>query len=46
MTLVYFRGENNIGKNFMAYYYFEAKGKTMAQSHRSALPGDMSSFVL
>lgn len=27
MTLVYFRGMNNIGKNFMAYYYFETKGK-------------------
>ncbi|CAO2583585.1 Putative DMBT1-like protein, partial [Lemmus lemmus] len=30
VTLVYFRGMNNIGKNFMAYYYFETKGKQMA----------------
>ncbi|GAB1292788.1 Deleted in malignant brain tumors 1 protein [Apodemus speciosus] len=28
MTLVYFRGENNIGKNFVAYYYFEAEEMT------------------
>lgn len=35
MTLVYFRGMNNIGKNFMAYYYFETKGKQMAWSQSS-----------
>ncbi|XP_051001052.1 deleted in malignant brain tumors 1 protein-like [Acomys russatus] len=32
MTLVYFRGENNIGKNFMAYYYFEAKEMTSSKT--------------
>lgn len=35
MTLVYFRGMNNIGKNFMAYYYFETEGKQMAWSQSS-----------
>ncbi|KAH0506607.1 Deleted in malignant brain tumors 1 protein [Microtus ochrogaster] len=32
MTLVYFRGMNNIGKNFMAYYYFETKAIPTAAS--------------
>jgi deleted-in-malignant-brain-tumors protein 1 len=31
MTLVYFRNFNNIGKNFIVYYYSATKGKKVGK---------------
>nr|XP_034361797.1 putative DMBT1-like protein isoform X2 [Arvicanthis niloticus] len=45
MTLVYFRGENNIGKNFMAYYYFEAKEMTTKTPYLITIPTETSKMV-
>uniref|UniRef100_A0A8I6ATW1 Deleted in malignant brain tumors 1 like 1 n=1 Tax=Rattus norvegicus TaxID=10116 RepID=A0A8I6ATW1_RAT len=45
MTLVYFRGENNIGKNFMAYYYFEAKEVTTKTPYLITIPTATSKMV-
>ncbi|NP_780375.2 putative DMBT1-like protein isoform 1 precursor [Mus musculus] len=45
MTLVYFRGENNIGKNFMAYYYFEAKEMTTKTPYLITIPTATSKMV-
>ncbi|ERE80680.1 deleted in malignant brain tumors 1 protein [Cricetulus griseus] len=45
MTLVYFRGMNNIGKNFMAYYYFEAKEMTSKTPYLITIPTATSKMV-
>nr|XP_042140698.1 deleted in malignant brain tumors 1 protein-like isoform X3 [Peromyscus maniculatus bairdii] len=45
MTLVYFRGMNNIGKNFMAYYYFEAKEMTSKTPYLITIPTATSKTV-
>nr|XP_021515866.1 putative DMBT1-like protein [Meriones unguiculatus] len=45
MTLVYFRSENNIGKNFMAYYYFEAKEMTSKTPYLITIPTATSKMV-
>ncbi|XP_013203213.1 putative DMBT1-like protein [Microtus ochrogaster] len=45
MTLVYFRGMNNIGKNFMAYYYFEAKEMTSKTPYLITIPTAASKTV-
>ncbi|XP_076980579.1 scavenger receptor cysteine-rich domain-containing protein DMBT1-like [Tamandua tetradactyla] len=38
MTLVYFRSFNNIGKNFIAYYYSAAKGAVSQTPHLITIP--------
>ncbi|XP_057634707.1 deleted in malignant brain tumors 1 protein-like [Chionomys nivalis] len=45
MTLVYFRGMNNIGKNFMAYYYFETKEMTSKMPYLITIPTAASKMV-
>ncbi|KAL1788253.1 deleted in malignant brain tumors DMBT1-like [Sigmodon hispidus] len=45
MTLVYFRGMNNIGKNFMAYYYFEAKEMTTKTPYLITIPTGTPTMV-
>ncbi|XDC66806.1 hypothetical protein R6Z07M_017988 [Ovis aries] len=43
LTLVYYRSYNNIGKNFAAYYYSEAKERNSCGGVISSLSGSFSS---